>query len=213
MNKANGGFSVKSASRCCRSFLVNLKYNYPSKINLFHCIFIIIFSIKIFICILHPIISRFIKMKYIKNTYILFVAILLVSCGGSATTESGSERNQESIIVEKPKPDEVVLKDFSKEDVARYAIAAIMGRPPKTMFVRFEDDIYYVSYVRKDDGKKFEYKIKMKGHRIIWGDIYGRWRELKEDEKIYFEEIEGKLKITERFSDGSVNVKEYNKGE
>lgn len=108
---------------------------------------------------------------------------------------------------------EVALSSFSKEDVARFAISSIMIQPSKNISVKVEDKVYYTSYIRKSDSKKFDYKIKFENDLIVWGNIDGRWRDDARDERIYFKEEENKIVITQWFSDGSRDVKEYKKGE
>ena len=88
-----------------------------------------------------------------------------------------------------------------------------MGQPSKKIKVRVKNGLYYVSYVRKSDSKQFDYKIKIIGSAIFWASIDGNWHESEDDEKLSFEESENKLKITQTFSDGSIDTKEYKKGE
>ena len=108
---------------------------------------------------------------------------------------------------------EIELKNFTKEDVARFAISSIMRQPSKEIKVRLENELYYVSYKRKSDLQKFNYKIKISGDTIVWASIDGRWRNGQYDERISFKESDNKLKITQIYTDGSVDTKEYNKGE
>lgn len=105
------------------------------------------------------------------------------------------------------------LINFSNEDIARFAISSIMGTPSKKIKVRYENGIYYLSYIRKSDSTKWENRIKIEGKEIFWATLEGRWRISKEDEKISFEEIGSKLKITQVFSDGGVVIKEFKKGD
>jgi hypothetical protein len=72
------------------------------------------------------------------------------------------------------------------------------------------DGLYYVSYKRPNDGKKFEYKIKIIGKKIVWGNSDGRWRNTAFDEKILFEITHEKLTIVQTFKDGSTNNKDFN---
>ena len=88
-----------------------------------------------------------------------------------------------------------------------------MNQPPEIINVRDDDGIYIVSYIRKDDGKKFDYKIKIDGNRVTWGNSNGRWRDSKFDEKIKFSETDNTLKIVQTFNNGSEIVKEFQKAE
>lgn len=123
------------------------------------------------------------------------------------------EQKESTQIPEITKIEKVVLKNFTYEDVARYTMASVMGQAPKIIKAIKNDDLYYVSYTRKSDKQKFEYKIKFDDDKILWANIDGRWRDSKYDEKISFTENGDKLNIIQTFSDGSEDVQEYQKGE
>lgn len=108
---------------------------------------------------------------------------------------------------------DINLNIFSKSDVARFAISAIMGRPAKTVNVKEENGLFVVSYNKNGDSNKYIYKVKIDQDKILWANIDGRWRDTEFDEKISFEESSNKLKITQKYSDGSVTVKEFKMGE
>jgi len=103
----------------------------------------------------------------------------------------------------------VKLKLFTGEEVARYAIASVMGHDPKTIQVKRADDIYYATYVRGD--VYYIYKVMFKGHQVLWAVRDGRWRNSDADEKITFKEERGKLKIIQTFTDGTQSVDVYGK--
>jgi hypothetical protein len=86
-----------------------------------------------------------------------------------------------------------------------------MNQPSEIIKVKENNEVFYVSYIRKDDNKKFDYKIKIDKKRVIWGNNDGRWRESKFDEKIIYSEKDSVLKITQIFDDGSKIIKEYRK--
>ena len=115
--------------------------------------------------------------------------------------------------VETVKVKENILKNFTYEDIARYAIASVMGEPIKIIKATKTKDLYFVSYFRKSDKKKFDYKIKFEGNQILWSNFDGRWRNSEYDEKISFEEDAEKLIIITTFSDMSKDIQEYKKGE
>jgi predicted SnoaL-like aldol condensation-catalyzing enzyme len=108
---------------------------------------------------------------------------------------------------------ENTLKTFTYEDISRYTMASIMGQSPKIIKAIKNGNLYYVSYTRKSDNKKFDYKIKFDGNKIFWANIDGRWRNSQYDEKISFRENRQILFITQVFSDGSEDIQEYKKGE
>lgn len=145
-----------------------------------------------------------------KSILPFLIILLIFSC---------KQKEQEEIIEESiqiPKTtqiEKIVLKSFTYEDVARYTMASIMGQAPKIIKATKNDDLYYVSYIRKSDKQKFEYKIKFEDDKIFWANIDGRWRDSKYDEKISFTENGERLKIIQTFSDGSEDVQEYKKGE
>lgn len=145
----------------------------------------------------------------------LLVVIIFTSCKqNEQNNEILQEKNQATETeVETAKVEENILNNFSYEDVARYAIASVMGEPTKIIKAIKNKDLYFVSYIRKSDKKKFEYKIKFEGNKILWANIDGRWRNSEYDEKISFEEDAEKLKIITTFSDMSQDVQEYKKGE
>lgn len=151
-------------------------------------------------------------MKLINT---LLVVIIFTSCKqNEQNNEILQEKNQATETeVETVKVEENILNNFSYEDVARYAIASVMGEPTKIIKAIKNKDLYFVSYIRKSDKKKFEYKIKFEGNKILWANIDGRWRNSEYDEKISFEEDAEKLKIITTFSDMSQDVQEYKKSE
>ena len=150
-------------------------------------------------------------MKLI-NTFL--IVIMFTNCKQS---EQNNEIVQEQIQVTKNevepvKIEENILKNFTYEDVARYTMASVMGQPTKIIKATKNKELYFVSYVRKSDNQKFEYKVKFDGNDILWANIDGRWRNSEYDEKISFEENNDKLKIIITFSDSSQDIQEYKKG-
>ena len=57
---------------------------------------------------------------------------------------------------------------FSHAQICKAGIGVVMGRDPKIIKVdRTESDATYLSYVRADDGKRWAYKCKIEGDKII----------------------------------------------
>ncbi|MCL6218702.1 hypothetical protein [Zunongwangia pacifica] len=137
---------------------------------------------------------------------ILILTITFSSCGNRKDEEKTNSKAE----LEKVKLPENV---FNESEIAKYSISAIMNQPPEIINVRDDDGIYIVSYIRKDDGKKFDYKIKIDGNKVTWGNSNGRWRDSKFDEKIKFSETDNTLKIVQTFNNGSEIVKEFQKAE
>ncbi len=139
-------------------------------------------------------------------TSILILAIILSSCGNKET-EPKAEVKTELEEVKLPK------QNFTETEIAKYTISAIMHQPYEILNVKNKSGIYYVSYTRKDDRKKFDYKIKINGKNITWGNSDGRWRETQFDEKIKYSEKGNVLTITQTFEDGSSIVDSFKKTE
>ncbi|KFF08213.1 hypothetical protein [Flavobacterium hydatis] len=146
-----------------------------------------------------------------KSIIPFLVFFLIISCKQSEQKEAVIEEQIQTQEISKV--EETLLKTFTYKDIARYTMAAIMDHSPKIIKVSKNNDLYYVSYIRKSDNQKFEYKIKFNGNEILWANIDGRWRDSKYDEKISFVEKDNQINIIQIFSDGSKYVKEYKKGE
>jgi broad specificity polyphosphatase/5'/3'-nucleotidase SurE len=137
--------------------------------------------------------------------------ILIISC-------NSKEQNQNNIEIETPfseikKVEKTTLKNFTYEDLAKYTMASIMGQPLKIIKVKKRDELYLVSYIRKSDHQRFDYKIKFDGNKILWANYDGRWRDSKYDEKITFVEKDNKVSIIQTFDDDSQDIKEFKKGD
>ena len=137
--------------------------------------------------------------------------IFIISC-------NKKEQNLNNIEIETPineikKVENTTLKNFTYEDIARYTMASIMGQSSKIIKVRKKDELYLVSYVRKSDHQKFDYKIKFDSNKILWANYDGRWRNSKYDEKITFVEKDNKIIIIQTFDDNSKDIQEYKKEE
>lgn len=99
---------------------------------------------------------------------------------------------------------------FTPRQICKAGIAVVMGRVPATMKVdRVRENVVFLSYNRPDDGKRWTYKCKIEGERIIWGADDGRWRTHPEDSVISFAIDGSSLVVAERFSDGSSNEETF----
>ena len=107
---------------------------------------------------------------------------------------------------------QAVDKDiFSTNQICKAAVATVMGRDPIIMSIdQVQGEVVYLSYIRQDDGKKWGYKCRLEGNRIIWGAYDGRWRTHPMDSIITFQVKGDVLNIEDRFSDGSTNRKSFN---
>ena len=99
---------------------------------------------------------------------------------------------------------------FSEAQVCKAGIGTIMGRDPSSMKTRTTSNgVLKVSYVRPFDRKKFSYKCKIEGNRILWGNSDGRWRTHSADSKVTYR-VDGELlQVTDKFSDGSASRNQY----
>jgi hypothetical protein len=143
--------------------------------------------------------------------YVSLLIFLIISCKHEEQRETNL--GIETQVQEIKKVEKVLLKNFTYEDIARYTMASIMGRPTKTIKVIKKDELYFVSYIRKSDHQKFDYKIKFDGNKILWANLDGRWRNSKYDEKITFVEKENRVHIIQTFDDNSQDIKEFKKGD
>lgn len=151
--------------------------------------------------------------KIVKILSSSFLLLFSFSCNDSSKSIEEDSNKEEPSSKENTISEKVELINFSNDDIARFAISSIMGTPPKIIKVREEFGIHYLSYNRKSDSKKFEYRIKIEGKDIIWASLEGRWRISNEDEKISFEEKNNKLIIYQTFTSGEVITKEFTKGD
>jgi hypothetical protein len=145
-------------------------------------------------------------MKFIQIIKTGFIVLFLVSCANKRKEVKPIDKFQKE---ETFKEEEKV---YLKEEIAKYAISSIMNQPLEIIEVKELLGIgFHVFYVRKSDKKRFDYKIRISGQNIIWGNLDGRWRDTKYDEKIKYL-IEGdKLRIIQVFEDGSETVKVFSK--
>lgn len=160
---------------------------------------------------------------FIKKT--LVVASLLVVSLACSSKKSPKDIDAVDSVASIEKPDstsveevlltpsapEGELKNFTKADVAKFVMAAVMSQPVKIISVKQTGGIFAVSYTRRSDGQRFEYKVKFEDNKAVWANIDGRWREDPEDERITFSEMGKKLSILQTFSDGSVDSQEFSK--
>ncbi len=149
-------------------------------------------------------------MKFLK---IIVLSMFIIGCGQSK--EEGKSNSMQSELTRIEQKEVIhnmeIESNFTNAEIAKYTIASIMNQNPETLKVNEKNGIFYVEYKLPDDEKKAEYKIRINGNRIILGNVPGRWRTTKKDEKITFKENENKIAIIQTFADGSNKVKEFSK--
>ena len=142
-----------------------------------------------------------------KNYWLLICAVFLLPlCVPAAVIETGNyslESLGNAALWQKR-----AIKD-QKALIAKFAIAALMGRPASTVKVSNKGDTYLVSYIRGNDGQHFSYKIRFAGNEIQWGNADGRWRMQSTDEKLSYTVKNNVLSIQINYSDGSKDAQTF----
>ena len=148
-----------------------------------------------------------------KIIHFFALILLLIGCGQKNSTEN-TETNTTEIEQTETLESEIISEPkFSGNEIAKFTIVTIMDQKPQIINVKEKEGIYIVSYKQPEDGKKYEYKIKINGNRIVWGNADGRWRDTSYDEKLTYRENNDKLIIIQTFSDGSKSEKEFSEVE
>jgi hypothetical protein len=142
-------------------------------------------------------------MKGFKMTIYSVCLSLLISCN---TQTNNAENKTESNQIENLSSD--IESKFTQEEIAKYSISKLNNIPFETIKSNTETDYIKVFYTRKD-GTKWQYKVKLKDNKIIWGILDGRWRDLEEDGTIEYQIRGNELIISEIFSDGSKSEKTF----
>ncbi len=151
-------------------------------------------------------------MKTIKILTIIVLSMFIVGCGqDKKEKKSSSTQTDIHQFVQKEGQNMEIESNFTKSEIAKFAIASIMDQKPEIINVNQKEGMFYVAYKGPDDGKKQEYKTRINGNRVVWGTVPGRWRTTKKDEKITFKEDGNKLSIIQTLADGTNTVKEFSK--
>lgn len=140
----------------------------------------------------------------------IIVASILIVLGYACNpptneTSMGTNVPDKQASVEIAKPEVSV----TNEQIAKAAISALYHQPAKIMSVQTKGDIVLVSYIRSDDGQKFQNKIQIINNTINWGNFDGRWRTSPYDEKLSYSTVGQELVITTTYSDGSKTQERY----
>lgn len=100
--------------------------------------------------------------------------------------------------------------DFNQQQICRATVAAIKGKSPSILMVDKEQlepetklTVFYLSYNRPDDGKKWHFRCKVDKKRVVWAQGNGRWRDQAQDPTVRFVINSDEIKINETFPDGS----------
>ena len=100
--------------------------------------------------------------------------------------------------------------EFTPERICKAGIAAIMGRNPTSMRVTSnKSGVVSLYYIREDDGKKWSYKCRPEGQRIVWAADPGRWRNDPADEVIEYRNAGDSIEIVQKFGDGSSSNEKF----
>jgi hypothetical protein len=99
---------------------------------------------------------------------------------------------------------------FTESQICRATVAAVMGRDPAIVKVeRTDNGVVRLYYFRPDDGKRWDYRCKVEGQKVVWATAEGRWRTHSQDETIQFVSTGEVLTIEQRFTDGSKSTKAF----
>jgi hypothetical protein len=122
-----------------------------------------------------------------KTILLLSFSVALTGCGG---VDKGS---------------------FTDQQICIASIASAMGRDPSIIQIdSLKGNVSYLSYIRPDDGKKWAYRCKLDGKKVIWASETGRWRDGQYDSIITFSVSGNQIDISEQYDDGSGETKKYN---
>lgn len=120
-----------------------------------------------------------------RNIFVIFACVLLIS----ACSKYG---------------------DFNEEQICRATMAAIKGKSPGIIKVEkteiekeTELKVFYLYYLRPDDGNKWHFRCKVDRARVIWAQGNGRWRDQAQDPTVRYAIKGDELEINETFPDGS----------
>lgn len=160
---------------------------------------------------------------------LLLLPLLLTACGGAADQTSLSNKDistDQASLSSKMDVSGDQVNQAKKVDVsgdkgsftdAQICIAAIALTMSKDVSIATADaakgGVSHLSYVRKSDGKKWEYRCKLDGNKVIWGTKTGRWRTEAYDAKLTFSVKGRKVDILETHDDGSTRNKTYDASE
>lgn len=134
------------------------------------------------------------KKKHLIWSFI--IALFLMAFVYVADKDKSKKRKEiESQLVELR--EEENTGSFAESEVCKAAIGFIMMKDYSIIESQNSADNIKVFYRRPSDGEYFEYKCKLDGRRVHWGNWEGRWRTHEMDSKIFFEVSGGRLKLQE----------------
>ena len=162
----------------------------------------------------------------IKPGISVALALLVAGCGGPGGGDGAEEFSAEAMadnmerqadelerMADQALASTPELTTDKMQGVCKAAVARLFGHSPKIMKASTAMDVTRVSYRRPDDGKLFTNDCQLEGNKVMWRSVNsspgsgpGPWRVRADDEVITFI-IEGPtVKLTTRYSDGSVTT-------
>lgn len=91
---------------------------------------------------------------------------------------------------------------FNDAQICKAALSSIMGVEIKDIDTKQKGNgITYMYYRLEDESRRYDYRCRLEGNRVIWGSAMGRWRTQKDDAVITFSVKNGKVIIKEKFDD------------
>lgn len=97
----------------------------------------------------------------------------------------------------------------SHSSICKAAIGAIMGKDPAIISAATEGDLVSWNYVRQNDKIVWGGRCRITGNTVVWQTANGRWRDHPADELITWRLSGSTVVIRQRFSDGSVVDKPF----
>ena len=101
---------------------------------------------------------------------------------------------------------------YEAKAICRAAMAVITGRDLK-LFQAADapDGTIALTYARAFDNFVWSYHCRLDGNRVIWADEPGRWRQDAKDDRMSFEIVDTKLRITRTPVNGAVTHEEFDR--
>lgn len=91
-------------------------------------------------------------------------------------------------------------QSISTKDICLAAISnAMLLKPSELHAYSQKENVIYIA------SKKYKYKCKVEGNRVIYSSDQGRWRTHPDDEIILFRSSGSSLTIEEHYGDGSIS--------
>lgn len=144
----------------------------------------------------------------------VFIVFILMdnSDGETSQTSRGASASSNSSAAVAYSPDATIVtngKSFRVSDLCAAAIAGMMRRPLDIVSTEVRAEYVYVGYTRQEDGTYWDYKCKVEGDRVHWGQPHGRWRNHPADEILRYKIVDDALVIYEEIDGHAIEHRKY----